>query len=110
MRYFFSFPGPEAALASRIVAPALGGAAVADTGPAQALAAGVFSAFTRAVEVTPVAMAADNDLASAAGTAVEAGTGQHRHKKADEGWIYTCLGATFQAGCAQARFGAWRRF
>ena len=110
MRYFFFFPGPEPALAGRVVVLAPGCPAVAGAGTVQAVAARESGALTGAVGVAPIAVAADEDLAAAAGTEVVAGTGQHRHEKADEGWIYTGSGATFQAGCAQARFGAWRRF
>ncbi len=50
-------------------------------------------------------MATDKDLATAAGTEVVAGTGQHRHEKADEGWIYTCSGATLNRLCESMVWG-----
>ncbi len=57
----------------------------------QALSASDFGALAGAVDVTPVAVTTDKDLVVAivAGTVVKAGAGQHRHEKADEGWIYT---------------------
>ena len=112
MRYFFLLPNPEPPLASRVVEAALACQTVVRAGSMQALFASDFGALTGAVDVTPVAVTTDKDLAVAiaAGTVVKTGTGQHRHKKADEGWIYTCLGVTLCTGCAKARFGAWRRF
>ncbi len=110
MRYFFFLPGPESSLARCVVVPALAGQTVACSGSAQAHFAGDCSALTGAVNVTPVAVATDIGRVIAARTVVAPGSGQHRHEKADEGWIYTCLGVTLRTGCAKARFGAWRRF
>ncbi len=100
MRYFFFFPSPEPSLAGRVVVPAPGCPAVASAGSAQALPAGECGALTGAVGVPPIAVTADDDLTMAAGTEVVAGTGQHRHAKADEGWICTCSSATLNRLCA----------
>ncbi len=94
MRYFFFLPGPESSLARCVVVPAPACQTVACSGSAQTLLASDCGALTGTVCVSPVAMTADKDPAIAAGTGVAAGTGQHRHEKADEGWIYTCLDVT----------------
>ena len=110
MRYFFILPGSESSLARCVVVPALACQAVARTRSAQALLTSDLGALTGAVNVPPVAVATDIGRVIAARAVVAAGSGQHRHEKADEGWIYTCLGVTLATGCAKARFGAWRRF
>jgi len=110
MRYFFTLPGPESSLAGRVVVLAPAGQTVACPGSAQALFASDCGALTGAVNVAPITVATDIGRAMAAGTVVTAGDGKHRHEKADEGWIYTCLSVTLWTGCATARFGAWRRF
>jgi len=94
MRYFSFLSGPESSLACRVVVPAPACQTVARTGSEQALLASKFSTLTGAVVVSPVTVATDKDLAVAAGTAVVASTGQHRHEKTDEGWIYTWPGVT----------------
>ena len=71
----------------------------------QAVLASESGALTGAVVVSSIAVTTDKDLAPAAGTEVVAGTAQHRHAKADEGWIYTCSGATLWTGCVKARLG-----
>jgi hypothetical protein len=87
MRYFFFLSGPESSLACGVVVPAPARQTVARTGSAQALLAGKLCALTGAVGVPPITVATDKDLAATEGAAVVAGTGQHRHEKADEGWF-----------------------
>jgi hypothetical protein len=94
MRYFSFLPGPESSLACRVVVPPPACQTVARTGSVQALLASKFGTLTGAVVVSPVTVATDKDLTVAAGTAVVASTGHHRHEKADEGWIYTWSGVT----------------
>ncbi len=99
MRYFLFLLGPEASLASGVVVPASACQAVAQTRSAQALLASNLGALTGAVVVPPVAVTTDKHLATAAGTEVVTGTGQHRLEQADEGWIYTGSGATLNGLC-----------
>jgi len=81
MRYFFFLPSPEPPLASRIVEPTLACQTIARPGSMQTLPASYFGALAAAVDVTPVAVTTDKDLAVAiaAGAVVKASTGQHRH-------------------------------
>ena len=109
MRYFFFSSNPEPSLAGSVVVPAPGCREVSPCCAVQAVLASESGALTGAVVVSSITVTTDKDLAPAAGTEVVAGT-EHRHAKADEGWIYTCSGATLWTGCAKARFGAWRRF
>ena len=99
MRYFFSLPSPEPTLAGCIIVPALVCRAVQRARSVPALFASEPGALTGTVGVSPVAVPTDKDLATAAGTQVVTGTGQHRREKADEGWIYTCSGATLVRLC-----------
>ena len=87
MRYFFFLSGPEPTLARGVVVPAPTRQTVSRTGSVQALPASKLCALTGAVGVPSITVATDKDLAAAAGAAVVAGTGQHRHEKADEGWF-----------------------
>ena len=94
MRYFFFLPSPEPPLACCVVKATTQCQAVTRPCSVQALFPSEFGALCDAVVVSMITATTDKDLATAAGTEVVAGTGQHRHEKADEGWIYTCLGVT----------------
>jgi len=87
MRYFFFLPGPESSLARCVFVPAPACQSVARTGSAQALLTSNLGARTGAVQVASVAVATDIGRAITARAVVAAGTGQHQHEKADEGWI-----------------------
>jgi hypothetical protein len=81
MRYFFSFPRPEAALASRIRVPAPARGTVAPGRSAQGVGPGQIGAALGTIDITAVALTTDNDLAVATGAVKQPGTGVHRHTK-----------------------------
>ena len=105
MRYFFVLPVPEPLLACSVVMAARRGRTVAAARLAKAFPAGLHSTRTRTVVISPVTVTADKDLTTAAGTGVVADTRQHRHGKADEGWISTGSSATLNRLCESTVWG-----
>jgi hypothetical protein len=99
MRYFLSLTRTEPALTGGVGQATPARRTVTGSGASQRRRSGPFSATAGAVEVPPVALSTDKDLAMAAGTMVQTGTGFHRHNRADEGWIKTTPSATLAWLC-----------
>ena len=81
MRYFFSLTRPEATLAIRIIVPAAACCAVALGCSTQRIGTGLICTALLAIDVTAVTVTTENDLAVAAGTMKQPGTGVHRYKR-----------------------------
>jgi len=78
MRYFLWLARPEATLALGVTEPTTAGGAVAAGGPAQGERSGVGGAAIGTIDVSTIAVPAEDHLGVTAGTVVQAGTGIHR--------------------------------
>lgn len=81
MRYFLFLAGSEPTLAIRISVPATARRTVTRPGASQRPPAGPLCAAAGAIDVPPIALSTDKDLAMAGSAVVKTGTGFHRHNR-----------------------------
>ena len=81
MRYFFALTCPEATLAIRIIMSSTACGTVALGCSTQRIGTGLVCTTLLAIDVTAVTVTTEKDLAVAAGTMKQPGTGVHRYKR-----------------------------